>query len=916
MNPQELPELERAALFARLASFAPSAAPELVVLCASRRLAQHFQDAYARWQAQRGVSAWASPAILTADAFLQDLAERERLRMRRAGSALPTPLSQAESDLLWRLVVSENRGAATLLREADAAQLAADAWRLCQDYGIALPLAGGSADVERFNEWAQLYRARCERLQRLDAGVYRSALLDLLGSGQLMRPAAVVLAGFDDAMPWQRRLFATLGTTGTELLRLRERNIPGRVRAGVAAGGEQELRAAARWVHDVARERPQARIGIIVPDLGARRADVQRVFDQTLCPALEGLAGGRGERPYNLTLGDGLSQVGLVQCALSLLRLCVEGLELSEAGALMCAPYWGGAAHEQLLRADLDRVLRDEGHLRVGLPVLRRLAWRDADLQARLQRMAELRGARANADTGEWAERFSAWLDAAGWPGPRTLDSGEYQAMQAWRELLRELGGVAGVLGPVAASAALAQLQRLAQQRVFQPQTPPVHVHVLGALEAQGLDFDALWVMGLDDERWPPAGRPNPFIPFELQRRLGLPHASTGQELAWAKRMTARWRCAADDVVFSWPATAEDRPLSPSPLIHPEAAFAETLAIDAINPVWRDARAAAREQRLADAYAPAPDAERTVPGGARLLGDQARCPFRAFATHRLGAGTLQAPGYGPSYIDRGQLVHRALEALWRDWREQSALLALDEAMLDARIAEVVETELDRMAHDALQRFPAGLRRLESERLCRLLREWVALERKRPPFSVELIEGRAPEQIGDADRDDQVVRFGGLLLRLRPDRVDRLADGQRLVLDYKTGARKPLPWHDGRPEEPQLLLYGLSRQDVAGVAYARLTVGSIGFDGIAADAELAPGLKRYDEYRETREASDWTALLGRWRGELETLAGEVRRGLASVTPKHPRQSCRDCHLRAACRIHELQPASFEDEGDGE
>lgn len=916
MNLQVLSELERSALFARLAALAPSGAPALAVVCVSRRLAQHLQDAYAHWQAQRGVSAWASPAILTADAFLHDLAERERLRLRGAGSALPTPLGQAESDLLWRLAVSENRGAANLLREADAAQLAADAWRLCQDYGIVLPLAGGSADVERFNEWAQLYRARCERLQRLDAGVYRSVLLDLLRAGRLMRPATVVLAGFDDAMPWQRRLFATLEEAGAELLRLREDDARGRVRAGVAGGGEQELRAAAQWVCDIARERPQARIGIIVPDLGARRADVLRVFDQTLCPSIDGLAGGSGERPYNLTLGDGLSQVGLVQCALSLLRLCVEGLELSEAGALMCAPYWGGAAPERLLRADLDRVLRDEGHLRVDLPVLRRLAWRDADLQSRLQHLAELRGTRANADTGEWAERFSAWLDAAGWPGPRPLDSGEYQAMQAWRELLRELGGVAGVLGPVAASAALAQLQRLAQQRVFQPQTPPVNIHVLGALEAQGLDFDALWVLGLDDERWPPAGRPNPFIPFELQRRLGLPHASTAQELAWAERITTRWRCAAAEVVFSWPATAEDRPLSPSPLIHPEAATAETLAVDAIAPVWHDARAGGREQRLADAYAPAADDERPVPGGARLLGDQARCPFRAFATHRLGAGTLHVPGYGPSYIDRGQLVHRALEALWRDWRDQSALLALDEAALDARVAEVVETELDRLSQDAPQRLPAGLRRLESERLCRLLREWIALERRRPPFLVELIEGRAPEQIGDADRDDQVVRFGGLLLRLRPDRVDRLADGQRLVLDYKTGARKPLPWHDGRPEEPQLLLYGLSRQDVAGVAYARLTVGGIGFDGIAADADLAPGLKRYDEYRETREASDWTALMGRWRGELETLAGEVRRGLASVTPKHPRQSCRDCHLHAACRIHELQPVSFEDEGGRE
>jgi ATP-dependent helicase/nuclease subunit B len=30
---------------------------------------------------------------------------------------------------------------------------------------------------------------------------------------------------------------------------------------------------------------------------------------------------------------------------------------------------------------------------------------------------------------------------------------------------------------------------------------------------------------------------------------------------------------------------------------------------------------------------------------------------------------------------------------------------------------------------------------------------------------------------------------------------------------------------------------------------------------------------------------------------------VRDGWAAVTPKHPRQSCRDCGLHALCRIRE-------------
>src|SRR3546814_15089611 len=63
----------------------------------------------------------------------------------------------------------------------------------------------------------------------------------------------------------------------------------------------------------------------------------------------------------------------------------------------------------------------------------------------------------------------------------------------------------------------------------------------------------------------------------------------------------------------------------------------------------------------------------------------------------------------------------------------------------------------------------------------------------------------------------------------------------------------------------------------------------------------PGIAAYRDDRSTRDAASWDALLGRWRGELATLATEVRDGWAAVAPKHPRQSCRDCGLHAVCRI---------------
>src|SRR3546814_3895391 len=63
-------------------------------------------------------------------------------------------------------------------------------------------------------------------------------------------------------------------------------------------------------------------------------------------------------------------------------------------------------------------------------------------------------------------------------------------------------------------------------------------------------------------------------------------------------------------------------------------------------------------------------------------------------------------------------------------------------------------------------------------------------------------------------------------------------------------------------------------------------------GIAADEGYGPGIAAYRDDRSTRDAASWDALLGRWRGELATLATEVRDGWAAVAPKHPLQALAD------------------------
>src|SRR3546814_535456 len=127
-----------------------------------------------------------------------------------------------------------------------------------------------------------------------------------------------------------------------------------------------------------------------------------------------------------------------------------------------------------------------------------------------------------------------------------------------------------------------------------------------------------------------------------------------------------------------------------------------------------------------------------------------------------------------------------------------------------------------------QRLQPVMRELEAQRLRELILAWLVVERERAPFQVLKLEARGP---GVAQTGEAVREFEGLRLRLRPDRVDVDERGQRIVLDYKTGVRKPAPWTGGRPEDPQLLMYALIEPQVSAVAFARLSAGDVGLQEV-------------------------------------------------------------------------------------
>ncbi len=885
-----------------------------VLVTATHRLALHLRHAYDAVQQQAGRDAWESPDILPWDAWLRRAHERVQdgriLDTTSGGDGAGLLLGEGQAHAVWDALIGTDRRSAPLLQRHGVVRRAREAYQRLVAWRLEPPAppAGAPPELAAFVDWYRGYEARCREQGWLDAAHLPARLRAALAQGAWRPPPVLIVAGFDEWTPLQQALLEALAAQGTALHTLAHPSRADRARRSPCADAATELRAMARWVE--ARLRAAATpplIGVVVPELAERRQEVAAALEDSLQP--EALLPGTTPRhaPFNISAGLPLAAYPLVDAALALLELTPAPQPYETLSTLLRSPFLGGAEAEWSARAVLDRRLRSRG---VATMSPLRLAGPSASTTPHLARhVGQWRAGFADgprdAPPGAWARHFDALLQAWGWPGERARTSAEQQTVEKWQELLQGLAALELVVPRQGRGAALALLRRLARDTPFQPERPPAPVQVLGPLEAGGLAFDHLWLLGLDESRWPPMPSPNPFLPLALQQAHGMPRASSERELEIARRETERMLRAAPDVMVSHALRSGDSDLRPSPLVaalpladaDPVPAPAGEAAAPALSPLWCTAAQGPALQTIVDAHAPALAEGTEVTGGTALFQDQAACPFRAFARHRLHARSLEdaAPGLDP--LLRGTLVHAVLERVWARLGDQAALLALDAGGLEALVAACADAAVAEHAERHPERLGARLAALERRRLADVVLRFLALEKERPPFTVVEREGR------------HRIEVGGLVVEGRVDRRDEVATGGALILDYKTSVASVRSWWGERPDEPQLPLYAASGDfPVVGVAFAQVRSDELRFEGIADDGGLLPRA-RLPEVAELPEGTpppqSVAELTAHWRAVLTALGTAHRAGEAAVDPKSA-ESCRHCDLPGLCRIAEQQP----------
>lgn len=789
-------------------------------LTRSKRLARALRLRYADEAQGRGQGAYAAPDIQTTSACLESLWQQYGVF-----SGADQLLSEQQARAAWRRLVATEFEA---ISDPGIVARLYDTYRLACDWNVDAARASEAATTQDLRTYARIASAY-DGWQRqhgwLDPGRVVFELNQWTPTGTL--PAAVTFTGFVRPTPAEQLLGAWFENQGCEV------SFEGAGDALVSGSvvgynsPEAEALAAGVWARTRLQRQADARLAVVslYPE-EQRRQLADRLLD-TLQPDWQRL--GRSEW-LDIAAAPPLASYPLPRIAAIAMRGLLAPMKFETLSALLRHPLIAGEDGSDL--AALELAIRAMPERSWTIKEVLNWSARSSGESTRTNAMLRLRQAEAELEEfsetntlAHWAEAIDRILADLLGQQESQLGSEEWQLAQAMSGSVNQLASLGDVAGRMRGRDAVHLWVQLLQQTRYQPEGNASAVDLLGPYDVVGGHYDAIWVMGLDTNHWPPRVSSNPFLAISLQRELSMPGANPAEDLSFAAELE-RAICACA------PELKQSYALETHGVVNRPAGLGKYSPSEPVSDVPLQSAAAALANTSPLKVSPepfvGPASQTEVSGGHGVLALMHDQPFLAFCGYRLAAAPLERPVVGVGARQRGILLHRAAEHLYRSETSTNRIDAAAIARIAARIPDVVRqiyapwSDAD-PALNTLMRLEAGRARAVLEALLRV-------DSQRAPFSVREVE------------QSIVGKFGPLSLSLRLDRVDH-TDAGAWIVDYKTGSAKTGGVSRDElalPHEIQLGIYACAwrteqPEPIAGMAIAELHARSVEYFSLAVDS---------------------------------------------------------------------------------
>jgi ATP-dependent helicase/nuclease subunit B len=449
-----------------------------------------------------------------------------------------------------------------------------------------------------------------------------------------------------------------------------------------------------------------------------------------------------------------------------------------------------------------------------------------------------------------------------------------------------ELAEAAPDLDPIPGRSYAALLDTLMAGRAVRPrygQHP--RLNIWGLMEARMQHADIVILGGLNEGTWPPEAPANPWMSRPMLQTFGLPQPERRIGLT-AHDFTQAF--AAPEVIITRSVRVEGTPTVPSRwLLRLENLLGKTMAQQLINNgakwvYWQSLLDIPSLKTNIMPPAPRPPVSaRPRSLSVTQIETWMRDPYGVYARHILKLKALPVLDADPGAADYGTFIHEALDAFLQKFGDAIPADAYEHLL-----------EMGKNAAAVYLKRP-GVRAFWWPRFERIAAWFVETERARR---------RDIKSIASEVRGIHVIDApaGPFCLTAKADRIDTLADGTFVIIDYKTGA-PPSTKEVAAGFAPQLPLeaviaeagnfVGLGMARVSALDYWRLTGGEPAGERKSAGKEIDELVKatrdglqnlvhrfdfedtpyearphpqhapRYSDYEHLARVKEWSAITG-------------------------------------------------------
>ncbi|SFV66919.1 RecB family exonuclease [hydrothermal vent metagenome] len=721
-----------------------------------------------------------------------------------------------------------------IIKDESLTKKALEDYKLIADYNLKI---NSKLVDKKFYNWFNQYQQKLQKENWLDNNKLANFLLDYN-----FEKTDLFFYGFNHWTTQQQQILAKI-----EHQELKHTPINPTINTYTFPSIDDELLACAIW----AKNNNDKSIAIVVNDLKEIKHKIILTFDEVFKCNQQFLES--YEKPYNISLGNPLSEEIISKNLLSLFDFAIsfakDNIQPKLLQNILLSPLIKQYSTEQELRATASNHKSFSKLILTKKEVLE--ITKDCHIINNiLQNLPTLNDWQTTNNYQQWQQFFNNIINLFEFSTETYITNNNELALNKIQTVFKQLNSLQPLKHQLNANEFLALFKQLLEQTIFQTKSPKTNIHILGLLEAQGLNFDKVWFINFHQKSLPAKVKKPHFIYYSFAKTQSIPNITHQSCYKNAEILLKDLQQLSSDIRFSYSKQNNESLQQKCLMINWEHN----------NFIQEENKKPQKEfTEITDNIAPKID-NKKIKQGVKILSEQAQCQFKAFSNRLRISETIEEE-IGFSNLEKGNIMHKVLEKILPEKTTKETLQTLTRDDIKNAIRNEINYYQKKQT----------IKNIETKRLLHILQKFIDLELKRDAWIIEKVE------------DKQSVNIKGLEFDIRLDRMDKV-DEKTIIFDYKSSANKSANLLLNTPlKEPQLPIYAINK-NVQSIAFICLTTLEIKYIGLG---DLVPFNKGKPK------------AMKDWQEELSQTSIDFQNGLASVLPT--KDICKYCNLKSLCRI---------------